>query len=97
MASFPVGSQLTLKAVFRTAEGEAANPSTVTMDLKDPAGVVTTYSYLTDNELTRTSTGHYEFLLVFDTAGTWYARWNGTGSLIAHSRDIPLVIAPTIF
>ena len=53
--------------------------------VKDPAGAVTTYVYLTDAQLVRSGAGVYYADVRFTTAGPWFVRhWStGTGEAAA--------------
>ncbi len=50
------------------------------MSQRTPAGVTTTYVYLTDNELVKDSTGKYHVDINANAAGTWYYRFFSTGT-----------------
>jgi phage gp36-like protein len=79
-------TKLTLRATFRLkADDTPADPSTITLALTDPLGVVYEYEYGVDAQPTRVSEGVYEFALETHDllAGQWYYEWNGTGAAIA--------------
>lgn len=75
-ASFLVGDTLT-------------NPTAVTAEVYDGDGTATTYTYGTDAELTRPSTGVYRLELELDPAGEWIIRFNGTGTA-AGSQEVKI-------
>lgn len=54
------------------------DPSVVTLRMKTPAGVYTTYTYGVDVALVRSSAGHYHFLLTLSTLGTYSWKWTGS-------------------
>jgi len=78
MSSYINGDTVRLSATF-TVDGAATDPTTVTLRVKAPSGTVTSYTYAA-TEITRVSTGVYRKDVLFDAAGTWYVRWEGTGA-----------------
>lgn len=81
--TYDVGDQIELSVVFTTAEGAAADPTVVTVQIKDPAGNVTTLEYGESEQVERDETGVYLLDLVADQPGVWAYRWAGTGALTA--------------
>jgi len=60
--------------------GVASDPDTVKFGIKDPAGNTTVYEYGVDDELTKTGTGIYTISILLNQSGTWYWRWQVTGT-----------------
>lgn len=56
------------------------NPATVACIIQNPAGVKKTYTFGTDSELVRPSTGYYTLQFTVDKSGFWTYRWVSTGS-----------------
>jgi hypothetical protein len=76
-----LGDLVRVAAEFKDADtGTLINPDTVNVSIKTPAGHLTTYTYGTDAEVVRDSTGLYHLDVDADTSGTWYYRWFSTGS-----------------
>lgn len=59
-----------------------ADPTTITLRVKNPAGTVTNYTYAAA-ELTKVSTGIYTKSLEPDQVGTWWVEAIGTGAVVA--------------
>ena len=57
-----------------------ADPEGVQFDIIDPAGVVTTYVYLTDAELIKSGTGVYYVDFTLDQVGQWRIYVQATGA-----------------
>jgi hypothetical protein len=74
-----VGDLHRISAVF-TVSGTASNPTAVKFLYKDPSGTTTTLVYGTDAALVNDSAGHYHVDIDCDEAGTWYYRWESTGT-----------------
>lgn len=55
------------------------DPTTVIFRTKNPNGVVTSYVYLTDNELIKSDTGIFYIDLALNLTGEHFYRWEGTG------------------
>ncbi len=76
-----IGTGITSTQEFRDEDGTLTNPTTVTFTLREPDGVKTTYTYPTDPEIVRDSTGIYSFSFVPDQVGSHGFRWLGTGTV----------------
>lgn len=76
--SYVLGTKPKLTVAFSNPDtGVAVDPSTVTLKVQDPSGVVANYAYLTDAGFTKTSTGNYYMRVTLDEGGTW--EWTFTG------------------
>lgn len=97
--TFDIGDLVTLTCAF-TVSGTATNPTAVTCKVKKPGVSATTYTYGTDSELTRPSTGNYELALSVDYdstyVGEWYYQWRGTGTCQAVEEGMFIVRAPHV-
>jgi hypothetical protein len=60
--------------------GNDTDPTTLTFTLLDPGGTETTYTYGTDAEIVKTSTGDYYIDVTPTQGGRWYYRWVSTGT-----------------
>jgi hypothetical protein len=78
-------SKIRLSCRF-TVAGVLTDPTTVTLKVKDPAGVVTTYTY-SGGQITKDSTGNYHRDLTPSLAGRWYYRYIATGAVDATTED----------
>lgn len=76
---------------FADASGSPADPTTVTLRVLDPTGVATTYTYPAD--ILKDSTGAYHYDLQVATAGWWFYRWIGTGTVTAQDEQQFEVVA----
>lgn len=72
------GDDLEIVATFNDADGNAADPTTVTFTLITPEGAGTDYT-AADPEVTNPQVGTYVALFVPDAAGRWFYRVHGTG------------------
>lgn len=73
-----VGRQVRLPANF-SRDGSDVDPTTVTLKLRSPCGVETTYTYA-DDDITRTSAGDYYIDVTPTEGGRWWYRWETTGT-----------------
>ena len=63
--------------------GTPADPTTVTVKLRDPFGTETSYT-LAAGQVVRDALGLYHFdSPVFTVAGEWVVRWVGAGAIVA--------------
>jgi hypothetical protein len=87
---FDIGDKIRLTAEFRDDAGALADPVTVTLMIKDPAGTVTTPTP------TRSGLGEYEHLIVIDQADRWYWRWVGSGDVDV-AEESWFFVRPSVF
>lgn len=59
---------------IRNASGAITDPASVVGKFRDPGGTITSYTYNTDDELTRNAAGDYQFTFTPDEGGEWYVR-----------------------
>lgn len=57
------------------ADGVKTNPTGIEFHLKRPDAVIQTYTYGTDLNLTKDSTGKYSIDLTLNLPGTYYYKW----------------------
>lgn len=89
--TFQIGQKPTLIASFTDEDGIAADPTSVTFKVKDPAGTETSYTDA-DSEVTNPATGSWECELpTLDAAGRWYWRVDGTGAVTAANETFFIV------
>ncbi len=77
---FDIGDLVRCEGRFANLIGTLVDPATVTFKVKDPNGDVTTYLYDTDAQVIKQDTGIYYVDVSVDKAGTWYYRFNSTGT-----------------
>ena len=75
-----LGSIVNVRMAFTDPDDNDADfdPSTVSIVMRTPGLVSTTYTYGTDAEVVRESTGHYLFRLTLVEEGTYRWAWSGT-------------------
>lgn len=77
---FP-GTTMAVTAAFTNANGIPSDPATVIFKTYAPCGRVAQYTYGTDGNVSKSSTGNYAATFVADRAGRWRTRWEGTDAL----------------
>lgn len=90
--SYDLGDQVRVSVVFTDANDVATDPTTVTLRVKNHAGVVTVYSA----SVVKDSVGHYHQdvdVPVGSGAGgrKWWYRWEATGTLVTAEEGSFLV------
>lgn len=68
-----IGTSLITSADFKDAEGVSIVPSTVTLKYKPPSGTVVT-------AVITPVSGKYSSTVLLNAVGTWYIRWECSGS-----------------
>lgn len=100
MSSFQIGQQLTFTAEFRAAPiapatvGTLTDPAEIVFRWRTPAGIETSYTYGTDSEVQRASTGIYTFTApTIARRGNHFCRAVSTAGLIAATETLASAIA----
>lgn len=76
---YDIGDEVRCSVTFTDQDGNDADPGTVEFKYQQPDGTETTYTYGTDPEVVKSSTGNYHVDVSVTAAGYWYYRWEGTG------------------
>lgn len=89
--TFDIGDEVKMEVVFTNDSNVAADPTTVTLKVKNPAGTVTTYTYA-GGTVTKDGTGayHKDFTIPSsgDSVGGWEYRYEGTGAVTAAVENV---------
>jgi len=82
------GEVVRADVVFRDADGEPADPTIVTFQVRVPGGQVRTYRFGQDAAVSRLALGTYRLELRVDVPGRWhlYARADGAVETAAIGR-----------
>lgn len=91
---YDIGDLVRVSGAFTDVNDADIDPTTVTFKFTDPSGNTTSYTYVTDAEVVKDSTGHYHVDVSVDEAGTWYYRWESGGSGQA-AEEGSFVVRPT--
>ena len=92
MNVYDIGDVVRLSnAMTVTSTGSAVDPGALTVTVQTPAGVQTTYTYGTDAELVKDSTGNYHCDVTATSAGKWRFRWTSTLSAVGSEEGVFLV------
>lgn len=92
LRTFPLGDEIQVTATFTSrATGVPSNPTTVTLRLRNPAGVESDIAAVTNPRL-----GYYMATFVPDMPGTWHLRWKGTG-LVEAAIENQFEVRPSVF
>lgn len=76
-----IDMNVTLTAAFTDENDVAADPTTVTLKVRDSSGLITTFTH--PASITKTGVGAYEKTIVVDKGGVWVYFWRGAGALEA--------------
>ena len=77
--TYDVGDTARVTGLFYDSSSTLADPGTLTFTFMDEEGNTTTYTYGTDAELVKSTTGTFYVDVVFDAHGMWFYRWEATG------------------
>ncbi len=91
MSNYANGQTVTLSATFKNRTKSLTDPTTVTLQVTDPAGTAVLYTYAED-ELVRESVGVYYKDHQFTSAGSWSYKWIATGTVQQQTGNINIKI-----
>lgn len=91
------GTELRIAVNFQNDSAADIDPDTVTFKLCDPYGEITTYVYLTDAELAKTSTGDYYVDVTPELPGRWTYRWQTTGTGKKIAQEGEFIVRTSVF
>ena len=81
MAEINTGDLQRVEATNITnAAGVVTDPTALTLKIKKPDAIITTYTYGVDNIVVKDSVGNYHADIPIDQAGRWSYSWAGTGA-----------------
>lgn len=75
------GTTMALTAAFAGSDGDPSDPTVVVFKTVSPYGTIKSYTYGTDGNVSKSSTGNYAAYFVADCSGLWRARWEGTDAI----------------
>ena len=79
---YDIGDAVRVTVRFTDPDKTLIDPSTITGKFKNLSKVTTTYVYGVDAELVKKETGVYYIDIPVDTSGSWYYRYEATGTHI---------------
>lgn len=85
MNTYQLDTLVELQTTFTDADGALVNPTTVTLYIRTPDGIVTAY---TGGNIGHPSTGLYTFDVNANQSGPWIYKWQGTGAVEITSPDV---------
>jgi hypothetical protein len=87
LTEYDIGDKVRSSVVFANSAGTSTDPTAVTFAWRIGDGTVTTYTNGVDAELVKDDTGDYHVDLTLATAGVYYVRWLGTGTVASADED----------
>jgi len=77
-----VGDSIRITVAWFNQAGEATDPTTVTLRICGPDYIKAVYVYA-DGGVAKAAIGSYYKDIAIDQAGTWFYRWEATGTVTA--------------
>jgi hypothetical protein len=92
-----IGQRRKATCTFKNDDGELVDPTTVIVTYrKGRSAAEVTKTFPTNAEVVRESLGVFYILIDQDQGGYWYARFEGTGALVA-AQEIEWEVAVSAF
>lgn len=80
--TYIVGQEVRVAGEFRDIDNTLVDPTGVLFKFIKPSGVLTTYTYLVDEEVVRDETGKYHVDIYADQVGLYNWRWESSGGTV---------------
>ena len=94
---YQLDTTVQLNGTFTEADGVTlVDPTTVTIAVQDPTGVITEYTVVTTPAVVRVSTGIYYLQIEPTISGVWIYKWQGAGVLNVTSPDTYFTVQPSV-
>jgi hypothetical protein len=93
MNTYQIDTSIKLQGIFVDDVGLTADPTTIALFVRPPAGAVRTFNFPAD--VTKDRTGVYSIVITPEISGQWTYQWQGAGAVVATSPETPFKIAPT--
>lgn len=90
------GTKAKVTATFTDDEDAIGDPTTIVAKVRAPSGGISSYTYGTHPELTRSSLGVYVLEVVLSSSGRWQVRFEGTGAIVA-AQEATIEVAASQF
>ena len=85
--SYEQKSQVRCTGTYTDQNDAAVDPTVVVFKYKNPAGTITSLTYGVNDEVVKDGTGIYHVDVDGDTSGTWYYRFESTGTAKAGGEE----------
>jgi len=96
MAKYDIDSTIQINGdFFNAVTGVYADPSGITLLVRDPTGAQLSYQYGVGGPIVRDSPGKYHYVITASKSGTWTYKWKATGSVVGTSPDTTFTINPS--
>lgn len=92
-----VNSPVTVALNLQDAAGADLDPDTLVFKLRSPAGVTTTYTYASGDEIVRQDAGDYYIDVTPTESGRWFYRWATTGANKTIALEGNFVVKASVF
>jgi hypothetical protein len=90
------GDTYPANVTVRDDDGDLVDPDTLSLNVRDPEGDITTYVYGTDEEVVRDSLGVYYADVEIGVPGMWVFAWSTTNEEQVEGVQIAVSSAPTV-
>lgn len=97
MGVYRQGQSVKLTASFTDADGDPANPASVSCLVREPDGTETTYDSASTPAVTNPETGTFEVILPADAPGIWVYRWEGATGTTTPVDEDSFTVLPSVF
>jgi hypothetical protein len=91
MNSYAVGNLVRVSVAFANSAGTAVDPTVVKVQVRTPAGIITTQTYGVDAAVVRSVAGGYYCDVDANAEGEWSYRWYSTGAGQAAAEELFMV------
>lgn len=86
-ARYEIDNEVRVTGTFRDGSSAVLDPTNVYVEITEPDGKVTEYTYGVGATITKSSTGIYYVDVTLDKEGRWYVRFHSTGNAVTSGTE----------
>jgi hypothetical protein len=94
LGEFATGTEVRLHGKFYGPSGALADPTTVTLTVRSPAGAVSISTYAAS--VNRLGVGEFYKDLELTSPGVWAVRWEGDGAVNVAGEEELIALRPVV-
>jgi hypothetical protein len=96
MATYDIGDVVRVTCTFTNGAGANTDPTTVTLKVKTPALVTTSYTWA-GGTVTRSAAGIFYKDISLTMSGEWFYRFEGTGAVESADESNLIVVSSEFY
>ena len=94
--NYYINNAVTVSIAFKDKSGNPIDPTTVTLQVKDPTNTINSYTFGVGSQIVKDSLGNYHSDIDGDIAGNWVYVWDGSGNVLISGAGSFSIVDPFV-